>query len=922
MPSGGLSRWFNEKWVDISRPKEGGGYEPCGRPDASEGKYPKCVPEARAEKMTPEEIKSAIQRKRRAESTTAREDKKPIMVPTIKKASVPADMDLYNRVKAEAKKKFDVYPSAYANGWLVQEYKRRGGKYKTITKGDFTGHPFRGNQHTAGKGRGTRDVRGKTNGGGSGKSADFQAKQHAQEIDASLRTKHGDKVADTWKPLVEHSLKTWYNNGDMNEPIKIGGKSIQVGGREISAVNVMDTMADALGLQAITRRNITAEDFRTGSAVQKGDFQGHPFRGNQWTKGVGVKLPMMQRIATGASMEGANTPSALKAMALAGGFTYNPKRNETRKQGFAVAVDKRYEKKFTEEEFKKRGEEIIKQYVKDHAEQLAQPKAHLGAWLEEGHIFLDVSNVQRTLSEAANVGRANDQIGVFDLAKFTTHFRHMSPTTGTYKYLPAKSVRGIEYLVDAVGKAMKGVMLIPAETIDDTTIPKIVQQILDSVPISKDEPTSSDVHVDTLMNNQKRKLKRKRMRMDFALQKGDFIGHPFRGNQWARGMGGMVGRAAPKDPTAKPLGGGSGKSKTQAQKDSEYDALPEKLKWRYVGAPKDYSHDMAMNYARAGRSVLRRNLNESEMREFCSLSAQDAGIYSRAPLGTKHSDVIKNIKSGKQTRQVPPGMRPITAADRARLAKEGYPVPPAWKEVLVSKNPKGKNGTLYTGIDATGREQPRQSREARQKNAKDKFGRVAKVEQELAKLDKQLKTDVAKDVDEAVACLLIRKTGMRPGSTTDTGASQKAYGVTTLEARHVTVNGMTTTFKFTGKKGVALSIKIKDQQVADAMRKRLSTRRGSEKLFSSSATKVNEYLKKHTGDNNFKLKDLRTSLATRKAFELISKMPAPKSKAEFKRLRNQVGDQVSELLGNRRAEALTSYINPTVFAKWAKSVGA
>jgi Family of unknown function (DUF5872) len=42
----------------------------------------------------------------------------------------PADEKLYAKVIAEAKRKFDVYPSAYANGWVVQEYKRRGGKYK------------------------------------------------------------------------------------------------------------------------------------------------------------------------------------------------------------------------------------------------------------------------------------------------------------------------------------------------------------------------------------------------------------------------------------------------------------------------------------------------------------------------------------------------------------------------------------------------------------------------------------------------------------------------------------------------------------------------------------------------------------------------------------------------------------------------
>ena len=36
---------------------------------------------------------------------------------------------LYARVKAEAKRKFKVYPSAYANAWLVRTYKKRGGTY-------------------------------------------------------------------------------------------------------------------------------------------------------------------------------------------------------------------------------------------------------------------------------------------------------------------------------------------------------------------------------------------------------------------------------------------------------------------------------------------------------------------------------------------------------------------------------------------------------------------------------------------------------------------------------------------------------------------------------------------------------------------------------------------------------------------------
>ena len=35
----------------------------------------------------------------------------------------PTNMALYNRVKQQEKKKFKVWPSAYASGWLVKEYK-------------------------------------------------------------------------------------------------------------------------------------------------------------------------------------------------------------------------------------------------------------------------------------------------------------------------------------------------------------------------------------------------------------------------------------------------------------------------------------------------------------------------------------------------------------------------------------------------------------------------------------------------------------------------------------------------------------------------------------------------------------------------------------------------------------------------------
>ena len=48
-----------------------------------------------------------------------------------KKGNKPNNPALYSKCKAEIKRKFDVYPSAYANMALVKLYKSRGGTYRS-----------------------------------------------------------------------------------------------------------------------------------------------------------------------------------------------------------------------------------------------------------------------------------------------------------------------------------------------------------------------------------------------------------------------------------------------------------------------------------------------------------------------------------------------------------------------------------------------------------------------------------------------------------------------------------------------------------------------------------------------------------------------------------------------------------------------
>jgi hypothetical protein len=81
-----LRKWFKERWVDLSRPKPGGGFEPCGRSEAERKAYPKCVPESKAKQMSKAEISSAVRRKREAISKV-KSIKKPVMVKTLVRLS-------------------------------------------------------------------------------------------------------------------------------------------------------------------------------------------------------------------------------------------------------------------------------------------------------------------------------------------------------------------------------------------------------------------------------------------------------------------------------------------------------------------------------------------------------------------------------------------------------------------------------------------------------------------------------------------------------------------------------------------------------------------------------------------------------------------------------------------------------------------
>ena len=149
-----LNKWFKEKWVNIGK-KIDGKHPPCGTSGEKRG-YAKCVPAAKAAGMSKKEKESATQRKRAAQNDAGRggkdssgQGKKPIYVSTKPKnetmnieerlnlfleKNCPTDPGKWSASKSAAKSKFDVYPSAYANGWAAKNYKSKGGSWKTCSE--------------------------------------------------------------------------------------------------------------------------------------------------------------------------------------------------------------------------------------------------------------------------------------------------------------------------------------------------------------------------------------------------------------------------------------------------------------------------------------------------------------------------------------------------------------------------------------------------------------------------------------------------------------------------------------------------------------------------------------------------------------------------------------------------------------------
>lgn len=96
-----LRDWFKkEKWVDVSRPKKDGKWQPCGRGDTSKGKKPVCTPVNKAKGLSEKERRNRVRQKRQKEKEP-NPDKKPNVTKYTEQAGGKSNVsnENYNLVK-------------------------------------------------------------------------------------------------------------------------------------------------------------------------------------------------------------------------------------------------------------------------------------------------------------------------------------------------------------------------------------------------------------------------------------------------------------------------------------------------------------------------------------------------------------------------------------------------------------------------------------------------------------------------------------------------------------------------------------------------------------------------------------------------------------------------------------------------------
>jgi DNA topoisomerase I len=285
---------------------------------------------------------------------------------------------------------------------------------------------------------------------------------------------------------------------------------------------------------------------------------------------------------------------------------------------------------------------------------------------------------------------------------------------------------------------------------------------------------------------------------------------------------------------------------------------------------------------------------------------------------------ISRRRAGRQFAYAYPDGTPVRDARELERIR-AIAIPPAYTNVWISPIPNGH--VQATARDARGRKQYRYHKRWREVRDEAKYHRLVAFGRALSTIRSAVAKDLAAEglsrrkVLAAIVGIL-DSTGARVGNEEYVKANG-SFGLTTLRARHVSLNGSQVRLRFRGKTGREHRISLDDRRLARII-KRCRDLPGEE-LFTYvdengavsgvGSEDVNEYLREIAGDE-FSAKDFRTWIGTVECIVALAEPAAHAAEAKQRILTALA--QVAARLGNTPAVCRKAYVHPAVIETYTR----
>ncbi len=281
---------------------------------------------------------------------------------------------------------------------------------------------------------------------------------------------------------------------------------------------------------------------------------------------------------------------------------------------------------------------------------------------------------------------------------------------------------------------------------------------------------------------------------------------------------------------------------------------------------------------------------------------------------------IKRVRRGKRFSYAMPDGKPVRdAATLERIRK--LAIPPAYEDVWICVK---ANGHLQaSGRDAKGRKQYRYHEQFRAVRDTTKYEHIMTFAAVLPKVRATVAEHMAlrglpREKVLATIIHLLETTMIRVGNSRY-AQDNKSYGLSTLQTRHVAVEGTELRFRFNGKSGKQWRLSIRNRRVARIV-KAMQELPGQH-LFQYvdeagvqhevSSGDVNGYLREISGAD-ITAKDFRTWTGTVLAAVGFAEVGPAQTVTGTKQNIRTVVDAVSSILGNTPTVCRKCYVHPAI----------